>query len=97
MGDSKSSPEEKSGSHTGPARILGLPMWGGISAIAAIVSVVVAIVVAWPRSTSRPDSLGSSPRLELDDVQVHPKISERNNLPLFSDQITSRSGTRAIS
>jgi len=87
MGGSKSSPEEKSGSHTGPARILGLPMWGGISAIAAIVSVVVAIVVAWPRSTSRPDSLGSSPRLELDDVQVHPKISERHNLPSFSDQI----------
>ncbi len=33
MDDSKSPPEEKSGSHTGPARILGLPMWGGVSAI----------------------------------------------------------------
>ena len=88
MGDSKSPPEEKSGSHTGPARILGLPMWGGVSAIAAILAVVVAIVAAfWPRNTSRADSLGSSPRLELDDVQVHPKISERHDLPSFSDQI----------
>lgn len=87
MGDSKSPLEEKSDPQTGPARILGLPMWGGVSAIAAVLSVAIAIVVAWPRSTSRPDSLGSSPRLELDDVQVQPKITERHGLPSFSDQI----------
>lgn len=87
MGDPEPPPKVKSASRTGPARILGLPMWGGVSAIAAILSVAIAIVVAWPRTASRPDSLGSSPRLELDNVQVHPKTSERHGLPSFADQI----------
>jgi hypothetical protein len=82
----KSAPEEKSGPG-GPARILGLPMWGGVSAIAAIVSVAIAVIVAWPRTPSRPDSLGSSPRLELDAVQVTPKMSERHGLLSFSDRV----------
>jgi hypothetical protein len=87
MGAPKSEPEEKSGSRGGPARLLGLPMWGGVSAIAAIVSVAIALVVAWPTTASRPDSAGSSPRLELDAVQVTPKMSERHDLLSFSDQV----------
>jgi hypothetical protein len=82
----KPEPEEKSGSG-GPARILGLPMWGGVSAIAAVLSVAIAVVVAWPATASRPDSLGSSPRLELDAVQVIPKMSERHDLLSFSDHV----------
>lgn len=88
MGETKLTPEEKPGSHGGTVRILGLPMWGGVSGIAAILGLIIALVaVLWPRTASRPDSLGSSPRLELDVVQVSPKISERNNLPSFSDHI----------
>jgi hypothetical protein len=88
VGAPKPPPDEKPASRTGPARILGLPMWQGISAIAAILSLAIGIVVAvWPRAAPRPESLGSSPRLELDGVQVHPKISERHGLPSFADQV----------
>lgn len=88
MGEAKLTPEEKSGSHGGTVRILGLPMWGGVSGIAAIVGLIIALVtVLWPRTPSRPDSLGSSPRLELDDVQITPRISEGHGLPSFSDHV----------
>jgi hypothetical protein len=79
-------------SHGGPARILGLPLWGGVGAIATLLSLVIAIVLlAWPRSTSNSSATthhgAASPHLALDTVLVKWKYIERDNLPAFLDQV----------